>query len=91
MITYPEYRELFLHKIYQFFIPQSKLLEESEVKRQIDSLADSKIKFDRKYSIEGEEESYEEDLGATVAYSDSVVSRSAVYNRESSEGMKVRG
>lgn len=65
-------------------------MDESEVKRQIDSLADSKLKFERKYSMEGEEESYEEDLGTTMIYSDSVVSRGAVYNRESSEGVRVR-
>lgn len=90
MVTYPDYRELFLKKIYQFFIADSKMMEDKEIKRDIDIINDKTIKRERTLTMEDFEEK-QDDLGATIYKNikDEPVDRSVVYNTEATEGFNV--
>ena len=91
MTTYPDYKELFLQKIFQFFIVNSKIMEEKDIKREVDVKFDKELK--REHTLYSEEsfEDFHEDLNTTAnnRVSEQQFDRSAVYNNEGSLGLKV--
>ena len=91
MLSYPEYRELFLQKLYQFFMVECKPMGDKEIKNDVDFLVDNSIRREGTFAVSDEEENEESEFSRdSTKEVDSFISRGALYNTVAAEGYKVR-
>lgn len=88
MTKYPEYKEMFLIKLYQFFMPESKFMKEEEIvgERQQETVEHPSPR--KSSHSAGDEKDMESEL--FEASGPSTFTRDALYEPKASEGLKVR-
>jgi len=91
MMKQPSYRELFMKKLYHFFIVEAKLIDQKDAKQDNEAIADDSITREKESYCESTEYGEESGGGRTTSlFEEASNTRAAVYNSTASEGYKVR-